>query len=109
MKKMKLENVNIGLEEKLKNKKFKQLYELECAKVALAQKIAEIREEKHLRQADLARKLGVSQQFISQIETGEEKNLTLETMIKIAKSLGRGLSISFPKLTGKRISCLRVS
>ena len=109
MKKIKLENVNIGLEEKLKNKEFKRLYELERAKVALAQKIAELREEKHLRQADLAKKLGVSQQFISQIETGEEKNLTLETMVKIAKSLGRGLSISFPKLTGRRASCLRVN
>lgn len=109
MKKIKLENVNIGLEEKLKNKNFRRLYELECAKVALAQKIAEIREEKHLRQADLARKLGVSQQFISQIETGEEKNLTLETMIKIAKSLGRGLNISFPKLTSRHASCLRVT
>ena len=74
MKKIKLENVDIGLEEKLKDKDFKRLYELECAKVALAQKIAELREEKHLRQSDLAKRLGVSQQFISQIETGEEKS-----------------------------------
>ena len=109
MKKIKLENIEIGLEEKLKNKEFKRLYELECAKVALAQKIAEIREEKHLRQSDLAKRLGVSQQFISQIETGEEKNLTLETMVKIAKSLGRGLNISFPKITGRNASCLKVT
>ena len=109
MKKIKLENVEIGLEEKLKNKEFKRLYEFECAKVALAQKIAELREEKHLRQADLAKRLGVSQQFISQIETGEEKNLTLETMVKIAKSLGRGLNISFPKITGRNASCLKVT
>lgn len=109
MRKVKLENIDIGLKEKLKDKEFKKLYELECAKVTLAQKIAELREEKHLRQADLAKKLGVSQQFISQIETGEEKNLTLETMIKIAKSLGRGLNISFPKLTGRHVSCLKVS
>ena len=88
---------------------FKRLYELECAKVALAQKIAELREEKHLRQADLAKRLGVSQQFISQIETGEEKNLTLETMVKIAKSLGRGLNISFPKLTSRHAPCLKVT
>ena len=109
MGKVKLENIDIGLRGKLKNKEFKRLYELECAKVALAQRIAELREEKHLRQADLAKRLGVTQQFISQIETGEEKNLTLETMIKIAKSLGRGLSISFPKLTRGHSSCLRVT
>ena len=109
MRKAKLENVEIGLKEKLKDKEFRRLYELERAKVALAQRIAELREEKHLRQSDLARKLGVSQQFISQIETGQEKNLTLETILKIARSLGRGLSISFPKITSGRASYLRVT
>ena len=109
MKKVSLENVDVGLKAKLKNAEFRRLYELERAKVALAQKIAELREEKHLRQVDLAKRAGVSQQFISQIETGEEKNLTLETMIKIARSLGRGLSISFPKLSARHGSSLRVT
>ncbi|MFA4888408.1 MAG: helix-turn-helix transcriptional regulator [Candidatus Omnitrophota bacterium] len=62
-----------------------------------------------IRQADLAKRLGVSQQFVSQIETGEEKNLTIETIIKIARSLGRGASISFPKLTNRRFSRLEVT
>jgi len=101
MRKVRLENIEIDLKKKLKNKEFKRLYEIECAKVALAQRIAELREEKHLRQVDLAKKLGVSQQFISQIETGQEKNLTLETLIKLAKSLGRGVKISFPKVSGQ--------
>jgi len=109
MKRARLENVDIDLKEKLKDPEFRRLYELECAKVALAQKIAELREKKHLRQVDLAKKLGVSQQFISQIETGEEKNLTIETIIKIAKSLGRGVTISFPKLTNRHPSCLEVT
>ena len=99
MRKVRLENVEIDLKEKLKNKEFKRLYEIECAKAALAQRIAELREEQHLKQADLAKKLGVSQQFISQIETGQERNLTLETLIKLAKSLGRGVKISFPKIS----------
>lgn len=109
MKKVRLENVDIHLNEKLKDPEFRRLYEFERAKTALAQKIAEIREEKHLRQVDLARRLGVSQQFISQIETGDEKNLTIETIIKIAASLGRGVSISFPKHTHRRLSCLEVT
>lgn len=108
MKKIRLENVDIDLKEKLKNEKLRRLYEFECAKVALAQKIAELREEKHLRQVDLARKLGVSQQFISQIETGEEKNLTIGTIIKIARSLGRGVTISFPKITNRHPSYLEI-
>lgn len=109
MGKVRLEKIDGYLEEKLKDEKFRKAYELECAKVALAQKIAELREEKHLRQADLAKRLGVSQQFISQIETGEEKNLTIETIIKIAKSLGRGVAISFPRLNNRRLSCLEVT
>ncbi len=108
MKKIRLENVDIHLNEKLKDPEFRRLYEFERAKAALAQKIAELREAKHLRQIDLARRLGVSQQFISQIETGDEKNLTIETIIKIARSLGRGVSISFPKHTNRRLSCLEV-
>jgi len=98
MKKIKLENIEIGLKKKLKNRKFKRLYELEHAKVALAQKIAELREEKHLKQVELAHKLGVSQQFISQIETGQEKNLTLDTLLRLAETLGRGVKISFPRV-----------
>ncbi|MDD5692446.1 MAG: helix-turn-helix transcriptional regulator [Candidatus Omnitrophica bacterium] len=97
MKRIRLENVNIDLREKLKNAEFKRLYELERAKVALAQKIAELREENHLNQADLAKKLGVSQQFISQIESGEGSNLTLKTLLRLATTLGRGLRISFPR------------
>ncbi len=109
MRKVRLENIEKHLREELKNEKFRKAYELECAKVALTQKIAELREEKHLRQVDLAKMLGVSQQFISQIETGEEKNLTIETIIKIASSLGRGVNISFPKLTNRHPSCLEVT
>ena len=108
MKKIILENVGIHLKEKLKDPEFRKLYELERAKVALAQKISELREKKHLRQVDLAKRLGVSQQFISQIETGQERNLTLETLLKIAKSLGRGIKISFPKVS-KQESYLKVA
>jgi DNA-binding XRE family transcriptional regulator len=97
MKRIRLENVDIDLKEKLKNAEFKRLYEFESAKVALAQRIAELREEKHLNQVDLAKKLGVSQQFISQIETGQENNLTLNTLLRLAYTLGRGLKISFPR------------
>jgi len=99
MRKVKLENIEIDLRKKLKVEKFRKSYELECAKVALAQKIAELRQQEHLKQADLAKKLNVSQQFISQIETAQESNLTLETLLKIAKSLGRSVKISFPKIS----------
>ena len=109
MARIKLENIEIDLREKLKNKKFRRLYEIEYAKVSLAQKIAELREDKKLTQVELAKKLGVSQQFISQIETGVERNLTIETLIKIAESLGRGINISFPRLSKHQQTCLKVA
>jgi len=109
MKNIKLENINTHLNEELKSEKFRKAYEIERAKVALAQKIAELRQDKHLKQVDLAKKLGVSQQFVSQIETGEERNLTIETLMKIAKSLGRSVNISFPKLSSHKPSYLKVT
>lgn len=98
MKKIRLQKIDGHLNEQLKNKEFRKNFEIERVKVALAQKLAEIRQEEGMNQTELAKKMKVSQQFISQIETGSEQNLTLETLLKIAKSLGRGVKISFPKM-----------
>ena len=108
MSKIRLESIDSHLKELLKNKKFRRAYERERIKVALAQKLAELRQDAHLRQSDLAKKLHVSQQFISQIETAEENNLTIDTLLNIAMSLGRGVKISFPKLSGHD-PCLKVA
>ena len=89
MKTVKLENINSHLKKKLKNKKFRANYEIERTKVALAQKMAELRQEKNLKQVDLARVLHVSQQFISQIETAQERNLTLDSLKKLAQAFKR--------------------
>jgi DNA-binding XRE family transcriptional regulator len=103
MKNARLEKIDSHLSEKLKSKDFRKAFELEKAKVALAQKISHLREGENLRQSDLAKRLGVSQQFISQIETGQEKNLTLDTLLDIAKSLGRGIRISFSREAGLKV------
>ncbi len=102
MAKIRLESIDIHLKELLKNKEFRKAYEFEKAKVALAQKIAEIRQDAHLKQSDLAKKLHVSQQFISQIETAEADNLTIDTLLNIAESLGRSIEISFPVLSSQK-------
>jgi DNA-binding XRE family transcriptional regulator len=98
MRKVRLEKIDKHLKKELKSRRFKRAFELERAKVALAQRIAELRQDKNLTQTALAKKLGVSQQFVSQIETGQEKNLTVETLLRIASSLGRGIKISFIKV-----------
>lgn len=75
--KVKLENTDIYVNEKVKNKEFTKRYKLELPRVALAQRIAEIRQQRRMRQTDLAKKMHVCQQFISQSETGQQTNLTL--------------------------------
>jgi len=99
MARIRLKNIDSHLKELLKNKEFKKEFERERIKVALAQKLAELREDAHLRQSDLAKKLHVSQQFISQIETAQADNLTIDTLLNIARSLGRSVEISFPRLS----------
>jgi len=96
---IRLEKIDFHLKKKLKNKEFKKYLKLEKDKVELAQKISELRQEKNLKQADLAKRLHVSQQFISQIETAQENNLTIDTLLKLAESLGRSVEISFPKVS----------
>lgn len=105
--KIKLQNSNKHFKEKIKNPKFKEAYELERVKVALAQKIAEIREELNIKQSMLAKKMHVSQQFISQIESGNN-NLTIETLLKLAHSLNTNIQISFSKKTSRH-PCLNIA
>lgn len=103
-KKTRLENSDKWLKRELKRTGFRKAFQEERAKVALAQKIAALRRESRLNQAELAGKLHVSQQYVSRIETGREKNLTIDTLVRIAATLGRDLRISFPKSAGKTLS-----
>ena len=103
MAKIRLEKIDGYVQEKFKDKEFRRYYELERMKLALAKKIMEMRRKKHLNQKELANRLGVSQQFISQIETGEEQNLTMDTLLRIAESLGHNIRISFPKNIGRGV------
>lgn len=108
MKKKTLEKYDAHLNKKLKNPEFRKVYELERAKVSLAQKIAELRQENNLKQIDLAKRMHVTQQYISQIETAQEDNLTLDTLLAIAKSLNRCVKISFEKESRQNV-CLKVT
>lgn len=92
-----LKSFSKDLKARLKEPGFRQGFEYEFALVMLAQKIAEFRDARGLKQSELAAKLGVSQQFVSQLETGRSHNLTLQTLIRVAAGLGRGVHITFPK------------
>ena len=74
--------VSKHLEEKLKDPYFKELYELEEQKLEIVKRIIDYRIKKHLTQGQLAKRVGVSQQHISNIENGEFSNIsTLERIL----------------------------
>jgi transcriptional regulator with XRE-family HTH domain len=47
-----------------------------------------LREQKRLSQAALAKRSGVAQGYISEIEAGRKKNPRIQTLKKIARALG---------------------
>lgn len=57
------------------------------SRLAIAHKLGVAREKAGLSQAQLAEKLGTDQASISRIERGQ-RNITLETLAKLAKVLG---------------------
>lgn len=55
--------------------------------------IIELREKLGLTQAQLAKRIGVSQPFIAKIENDEASNLSLETLTKIVNALNGEIEI----------------
>lgn len=103
MSKVSIKKADYLLDEKLMTPGFRRGYQVEYAKVLLTQKIAEMRKKSHLNQKALANRLGVSQQVVSRIETGENENLTIDTLIRLARALGHKVKISFHKATGNDV------
>ena len=81
-----MKNVNSHLKEKLKDPYFRELYELEEQKLSIVKRIVDYRIKNNLTQGDLARNIGVTQQYISKIENGEFSNVAV--LEKILLSIG---------------------
>ena len=85
------------LKEKLKNKRFKRMYEEEKELLDISLKILEARREQNLSQAELANRAHITQQQLSRIENG--MNFNIKTLLKLCDALD--LSLDFkerPKL-----------
>ena len=79
---MRLESVDKHLKEKLKDPYFRELYELEEQKLGIVKRIIDYRVKRGLNQKELAKKVGVTQQHISKIESGDFANvMTLEKVL----------------------------
>ena len=77
----------------LKDKQFRRKIEAGVQRLKVISQIIELREGIGLTQAELAKRIGVSQPFIAKIETDEVSNLSLETLVKIVKALNGEIEI----------------
>jgi ribosome-binding protein aMBF1 (putative translation factor) len=91
--KAKFKNLSEVYQEYIKRGRNRELaVEVEKTKLEVSEKLVEMREQMGLTQADLARKMGVSQQLISRVESGDD-NITLETLVRFLSILGIALKI----------------
>jgi len=81
------------LEKKIDEFDLRREVEDELAQILIEHKIATLRKSRGLTQAALARRSGVSQPMIAQIESGKLNNLTLKTLARTARALGASLKI----------------
>jgi DNA-binding XRE family transcriptional regulator len=79
----------------LRDPEFSRHFEAYELPVRLAVEIAFLRREKNLTQAQLAAKMGVTQQFVARLENSESTMPSLRTLTKLASALGRRLQVSF--------------
>jgi HTH-type transcriptional regulator / antitoxin HipB len=85
------------LKEKLKDERFRQLYEEEKQLAEISLKILDVREHLGLSQTEVARKAKVTQQQLSKIENGA--NCNIATFLKVCNALGIKLDIEPPKFS----------
>src|ERR1700682_4541041 len=92
------------LEKKVDELGLRREVEDELAQILIEHKIANLRKRRGLTQAALARRSGVSQPMIAQIESGKLNNLTLKTLARTARALDASLKIDLvPRATSNRL------
>lgn len=78
----------------MKDPEFRRFYEEADIELKVALEITKAREAEQMTQEELAEALKTKQQTVSRIERGAQ-NVTIETLDRIAKALGRDLQVRF--------------
>ena len=94
MKPRKLIKAKDHLAEKLKDPHFKESYAVELCKAEISKIVIDERMKQKLTQQQLAEKIGVSQQDISKIESGEFSSI--KTVVRVFLALHHRAKIVFP-------------
>ena len=92
-------NVDAHLQEKMKDPCFRELYELKEQQLKLVKPIIAYRIKHKLNQKQFAGKVGITQQHISRIESGDFSNLT--TLAKVLFYVGFTVRFRTVPLTPK--------
>jgi HTH-type transcriptional regulator/antitoxin HipB len=79
------------LKEKLKNERFKRMYEEEKELLDISMKILEARREQNLSQEELANRAHITQQQLSRIENG--MNFNIKTLLKLCDALDLSIDL----------------
>jgi DNA-binding XRE family transcriptional regulator len=82
-------------EEFKKSPEFKKAYDEEVARLQVGFKIAQLRQMRHLSQAELAKKVKTTQQTISRLEDLKNARVNINTLARLAAALKARLSIDF--------------
>jgi len=90
----KLTRVEDHLRHHLKDAQFAESYAVELVKAHIAREVISVRVKKHWTQAQLAKRVGVSQQQISKIENGEFDSI--ETVMQVLFALGHRFALVLP-------------
>jgi transcriptional regulator with XRE-family HTH domain len=80
-------------------------YELDALKVELCEQIYVIMEQEGITKAELARRLQTSRAYITKLLQGSA-NLTLESLVKVARALGRKLSVKLKSKAGEEFGSI---
>ena len=89
-------NWDLYFRKQLGDPETRELIEGEIESLRVGAQIARLRQQRRLSQAQLAARAGMSAPNISRIENSPAQNMTLETLVKIARALGRGVDVTFP-------------
>lgn len=89
-------NWDLYFRKQLGDPETRELIEGEIESLRVGVQIARLRQKRRLSQAQLAARAGMSAPNISRIEKSPAQNMTLETLVKIARALGRGVDVTFP-------------
>ena len=90
-------NWDLYYQKQMGDPEMRALIEEELKALRVGAEIAKMRQQKHMSQTALAARAGMSAPNVSRIENSPAQNMTLETLVKLARALGREVEIAFPE------------